>query len=136
MRPAAAPPLPLSEFERLVERLSGSAETFPPCDVLCTRDGGLRITLAVAGFGLDDLAVTVCGNQLVVRGRRQPDATPRHYLHRGIAMRRFQRSFVLGGRLRVGSACLENGLLNIELQRTEPAAACTIRVGAPGPEDV
>lgn len=133
MCPFAAPPAPLSEFEQFAKRLLCSAETFPPCDVMWAGNGGLRITLAVAGFAVDDLAVAVAGNQLVVRGRRQPEAGPRHYLYRGIAMRRFQRSFMLGAGLQVKSARLENGLLNIEIERAEQPSARTIPVGAPGP---
>ncbi len=133
MRSLPACPAPLLEFERSAEQVLCSADSFPPCDVMWAGNSGLKIALAVAGFAVDDLAVAVSGNQLVVRGRRQPEAGPRHYLHRGIAMRRFQRSFVLGAGLQVKSARLENGLLNIEIERAEPPSARTIPVGAPRP---
>ena len=79
----------------------------------------IRIVLAVAGFTLDQLEVTVEGKELTVRGVQQPDK-PRSYLHRGIAARPFQRSFVLADGLSVLTAELDNGLLNIDLMRPEP----------------
>lgn len=133
MRPVPALHAPLPELELYSERLLRGGESFPPCDVVCTREGGLRIVVAVAGFGVDDLAISAVGDQLVVRGRRRPDARPRHYLHRGIAMRRFQRSFQLGAGLQVKAARLENGLLNIELQRTGQPAGQSIPIGRSGP---
>jgi HSP20 family molecular chaperone IbpA len=85
-----------------------------------TRDRGevLRIVLAVAGFGSEDLEVEVVNNQLVIRGQ-QAEERERTYLHRGIATRRFQRSFVLGDGLEVVGADLSNGLLSIDLARPE-----------------
>ncbi len=79
----------------------------------------LRITLAVAGFGNDDLEVTTEDNQLVIRGR-QAEEGEREYLHRGIAARQFQRIFVLADGMRVSVATLKNGLLSIDLDRPEP----------------
>jgi HSP20 family molecular chaperone IbpA len=79
----------------------------------------LRITLAVAGFTLDQLEVTVEESQLVIRGR-QIDDKSRQYLHRGIAARQFQRTFVLAEGMEVQSADLKNGLLSIDLIRPEP----------------
>ena len=79
----------------------------------------LRITLAVAGFTRDQLDVTVEENQLVIRGRQQDDKE-RHYLHRGIAARQFQRTFVLADGMEVLGADLKNGLLAIDLARPEP----------------
>jgi HSP20 family molecular chaperone IbpA len=121
-------PAALSDLERLVGQLLCPGDGFPPCDILCTHEGRLRIKLAVAGFSLDELAVAVVGDQLIVRGRRQADTAPRQYLHRGIAMRRFQRSFVLSSALRVVAARLENGLLSIDLERTEPPAGRSIPI--------
>lgn len=117
MRTVTAVSASLPELEGLVRRLLGSGDGYPPCDVLSTSDGGLRIALAVAGFAVDELCVSVEGAQVLVRGRRRADPEPRCFLHRGIAMRRFQRAFVLGPGLRVTGARLENGLLNIELER-------------------
>ena len=79
----------------------------------------LRITLAVAGFTSEQLDVTIEENQLVIRGRQQDDKT-REYLHRGIAARQFQRTFVLAEGMEVLRADLKNGLLSIDLARPEP----------------
>ena len=79
----------------------------------------LRITLAVAGFTRDQLDITVEENQLVIRGRQQDDKD-RQYLHRGIAARQFQRSFLLADGMQVLGADLTNGLLSVDLARPEP----------------
>jgi HSP20 family molecular chaperone IbpA len=94
---------------------------YPPYNIelLHKSDGepeALRITLAVAGFGPDELEVSIEGGELVVRGKQQEDA-PRDYLHRGIAARQFKRSFRLASGVEVQSAELQNGLLAIELIR-------------------
>jgi HSP20 family molecular chaperone IbpA len=78
----------------------------------------LRITLAVAGFTRDQLEVTVEENQLIIRGRQQDDKS-RQYIHRGIAARQFQRTFVLADGMEVSGADLKNGLLSIDLIRPE-----------------
>lgn len=121
----------LPEVEDLARRLLCSADSFPPCDVLWTGERSLRITLAVAGFSVDELQLTVAGDHLVVRGRRQVEAAPRHYLHRGIAMRRFQRSFLLRSGLQVKAARLEHGLLNIDLESAGQPAGRSIPIGNP-----
>lgn len=108
----------------LIERAAkAAAESYPPYNVEDRGDGALRITLAVAGFAPDQLAVTVEGRQLVVAGKR--DAAPagksdEAYLHRGIAARGFIRSFVLADGMVVDAATLEHGLLHIDLVRPEP----------------
>jgi HSP20 family molecular chaperone IbpA len=79
----------------------------------------LRITLAIAGFTRDQLEVTVEENQLVIRGR-QADDKSRQYIHRGIAARQFQRTFVLADGMEVSGADLKNGLLSVDLVRPEP----------------
>ena len=79
----------------------------------------MRITLAVAGFTRDQLEVTVEENQLIIRGRQQDDKS-RQYIHRGIAARQFQRTFVLADGMEVSGADLKNGLLSIDLVRPEP----------------
>ena len=107
----------------LIERAAkAAAESYPPYNVEDLGDGALRITLAVAGFGPDQLEVTVEDRQLVVAGRRDGNAARPEdaYLHRGIAARRFIRSFVLADGMVVDSAVLEHGLLHIELARPEP----------------
>jgi HSP20 family molecular chaperone IbpA len=111
--------LGFDHFERALDRVSKiSADGYPPYNVEQTGDNALRITLAVAGFLMDDLAITVEDNQLVVRGK-QADDTNRVYLHRGIAARQFQRSFVLAEGIEVSGASLDNGLLHIDLVRPE-----------------
>ncbi len=76
----------------------------------------MRITLAVAGFTMADLSITIEDSQLVIRGK-QTDDGERIYLHRGIAARQFQRSFVLAEGIEVRGAWLENGLLHVDLVR-------------------
>jgi HSP20 family molecular chaperone IbpA len=111
-------------FERALDRVAKSAgDGYPPYNVEQFGENRLRITVAVAGFAPDELSVQVEGNQLVVRGRQQPDAPERIFLHRGIAARQFQRAFVLAEGIEVTSASLDNGLLSIDLERPlqEPA---------------
>ena len=113
--------LGFEEVERLVERAAKSAsDGYPPYNIEQHGDGTYRITLAVAGFSDTDLSVTLEDGQLIVRGQK-PNDSQRSYLHRGIAARQFQRSFVLADGVEVAAACLENGLLNIDLKRVEPA---------------
>jgi len=109
--------LGFDQFERTLDRIGKTApDGYPPYNVEQTGENALRITLAVAGFTMDDLSVQVEDNQLVVRGK-QVDDKERVYLHRGIAARQFQRSFVLAEGIEVASAWLDNGLLNIDLMR-------------------
>ncbi|MEA2993932.1 MAG: hypothetical protein QOD40_2852 [Alphaproteobacteria bacterium] len=117
--------LGFDEIERVLDRVSKAADGYPPYNIeRIACDGNsperLRITLAVAGFTRDQLDVTIEESQLVIRGRQQDDKT-RHYLHRGIAARQFQRSFVLAEGMEVLGADLKNGLLEIDLARPEPA---------------
>ena len=118
--------LGFEEIERLIDRVGkAGAEGYPPYNIerLPRQDGRaetLRITLAVAGFTRDQLDVALEDNQLCVRGRQDDDKS-REYLHRGIAARQFQRTFVLADGIEVGSADLSNGLLSIDLVRHEPA---------------
>ncbi|MCC7049597.1 MAG: Hsp20 family protein [Alphaproteobacteria bacterium] len=95
------------------------AEGYPPYNIEQVGEHGLRITLAVAGFREDDLAIQVEDNQLLVRGKQAQDEE-RVYLHRGIAARQFQRSFILAEGLEVTGARLEHGLLHIDLVRPQP----------------
>lgn len=112
--------LGFDQFERTLDRISKhAAEGYPPYNIEQVGDDGLRITLAVAGFTLEDLTVQIEDNQLVIRGR-QADERNRVYLHRGIASRQFQRSFVLAEGIEVVAASLDNGLLNIDLKRPMP----------------
>lgn len=112
--------LGFDQFERTLDRISkNSAEGYPPYNIEQIGEDGLRITLAVAGFTMDDLTVQTEDNQLVIRGRQVDDKT-RIYLHRGIAARQFQRSFVLAEGIEVVGATLDNGLLHVDLKRPIP----------------
>jgi len=113
------------EIERALDRISKAADGYPPYNIeRLARDEKnperMRITLAVAGFTLDQLEVSVDENELVIRGRQQEDKS-RQYLHRGIAARQFQRTFVLADGMEVLGADLRNGLLSVDLVRPEPA---------------
>jgi len=111
--------LGFDHFERALDRVSKvSADGYPPYNVEQLGENSLRITLAVAGFQMSDLSITVEDNQLVIRGRQTDDAQ-RIYLHRGIAARQFQRSFVLAEGIEVKDAYLDNGLLHVDLVRPE-----------------
>jgi HSP20 family molecular chaperone IbpA len=111
------------DIERALDRVAKAADGYPPYNIerLCRDEKNpdrLRITLAVAGFTLDQLEVTVEEKELVIRGRQQDDKS-RQYLHRGIAARQFQRTFVLADGMRVAGAELKNGLLAVDLDRPE-----------------
>jgi HSP20 family molecular chaperone IbpA len=113
--------LGFEQLDRLVERTAKSGnDGYPPYNIEQRGDSSYRITLALAGFGEDDLSITLESNQLAIRGRQADDAEGRVFLHRGIAARQFQRSFVLADGVEVSGATLENGLLHIDLVRAEP----------------
>lgn len=113
--------LGFEQLERLVERTAKTGnEGYPPYNIEQTSDRSYRITLAVAGFSEDDISITIEDRQLVIRGRQPDDVAERVYLHRGIAGRQFQRSFVLADGVEVTSASMEHGLLHIDLSRPEP----------------
>ena len=113
--------LGFEQLERLLERTAKTGnEGYPPFNIEQTSDHSYRITLAVAGFAEEDMAITVEDRQLVIRGRQQDDSEGRVFLHRGIAARQFQRSFVLADGVEVGEAAMENGLLHVDLTRAEP----------------
>jgi HSP20 family molecular chaperone IbpA len=120
-------------FEEALERISKtSADGYPPYNVEQVGPDRLRITLAVAGFALDDLDIQVEDNQLLIRGR-QADETEKVYLHRGIAARQFQRSFVLADGIEVVGASLDNGLLHVDLERPENEPRVrTVQINAGG----
>ncbi len=115
--------LGFDEIERVLDRVAKGADGYPPYNIeRLARDGQrperLRITLAVAGFTRDQLDVSIEESQLVIRGR-QLDDKGRQYLHRGIAARQFQRTFVLAEGMEVLGADLKNGLLSIDLVRPQ-----------------
>jgi len=118
--------LGFDHIERVLDRVNkSSGEGYPKYNIEQTGEHALRITLAVAGFGDDDLSVTVEDNQLVIRGRIEEDTSERVYLHRGIAARQFSRSFVLAEGIEVKNAGLDNGLLHIDLERHMPEPKVT-----------
>ena len=114
--------LGFDQFERALDRVQrGAAEGYPPYNIEQVGETHLRITIAVAGFEMDDLSVQLEQNQLVIRGRKQGEEDEsRVFLHRGIATRQFQRSFILSEDIEVTGALLDNGLLNIDLRRILP----------------
>jgi HSP20 family molecular chaperone IbpA len=122
--------LGFDQLERLVERTAKSgSEGYPPFNIEQTSEHGFRITLAVAGFRDSDVVITVEDRQLVIRGRQADDTDGRVFLHRGIAARAFQRSFVLAEGMEVATATMENGLLHIDLNRSMPETVVqTIRI--------
>lgn len=113
--------LGFEQLEQLVERTAKSdSASYPPYNIEQRSDGAYRITLAVAGFAEDDLEITVEDRQLVVRGKQSEPSDRRVFLHRGIAARQFQRTFVLADGVEVSGASMEHGLLHIDLMRSEP----------------
>lgn len=123
--------LGFDHLEQMLERAAKtSSDGYPPYNIEQTGPNGLRITLAVAGFTMDDLQLTQEDNQLVIRGRQTDDGQGRVFLHRGIAARQFQRSFVLAEGIEIKGAWLDNGLLHIDLARPQPEVTVkTIRIG-------
>jgi HSP20 family molecular chaperone IbpA len=122
--------LGFDQLERLVERTAKTGnDGYPPYNIEQTSEHSYRITLAVAGFREDDLSITVESSSLVIRGRQSDDSDGRIFLHRGIAARQFQRSFVLADGVDVGEASLENGLLHVDLNRSVPESVVqTIKI--------
>lgn len=113
--------LGFDELERLVERTAKSGnDGYPPYNIEQIRDNAFRITLAVAGFAEEDLSITLEDKQLVIRGRQTEESEGRVFLHRGIAARQFQRSFVLADGVEVAGATMENGLLHVDMKRSVP----------------
>ena len=112
--------LGFDHFERTLDQVTkASNDGYPPYNIEQVSEDGLRITLAVAGFSENDLSVRMEGNQLIIQGK-QTDDEERVYLHRGIAARQFQRTFVLAEGIEVIAAETDNGLLNIDLHRPLP----------------
>ena len=113
--------LGFEQLERLVERTAKTGnDGYPPYNIEQTSENSYRITLAVAGFAMADLSITVEDHALVIRGRQVDDSEGRVFLHRGIAARQFQRSFVLADGVDAGEAVMENGLLHVDLNRSVP----------------
>lgn len=114
-------------FDRLARLVdtaqeAASSASYPPYNIEKTGEDSYRLTMAVAGFGPDDLDVTVQDNTLVVSGRIAADAPKAEVLYRGIAGRAFERRFVLADHIVVEGADLQNGLLHVGLKRVVPEA--------------
>lgn len=124
--------LGFEDFEKTFDRIRRSGgEGYPPYNIEQIGEDGIRITLAVAGFTMDDLEIEHEKNQLVIRGNQTEDEE-RVYLHRGIAARQFQRSFALGDGIEILGAMLDNGLLHIDMKRVAPeSTAKKIPISAP-----
>ena len=125
--------LGFDQTRALIDRAAkAAAESYPPYNVEQLGDHAVRISLAVAGFAPDDLAITIEGRQLTIAGKREGASPDQAFLHRGIAARGFVRSFVLADGLEVSGAQLEHGLLHVDLLRpeqTEPVRRIPITVG-------
>ena len=113
--------LGFEKLEQLLERTARSSnDGYPPFNVEQTSDQSFRISLAIAGFSEADLSITLENRQLVIQGNKNQETGTRIFLHRGIATRQFQRSFVLADGVEVGEAFMEDGLLHIDLVQNIP----------------
>ena len=122
--------LGFDQLERLVER-TAKENGYPPYNIEQLDDNTFRITLAVAGFAEDDLSITIEDRQLVVRGKQADDSDGHVFLHRGIAARQFQRTFLLADGVDVSGARMTNGLLHVDLARSAPEKVVqTIKIDA------
>ena len=113
-------------FDRLTNLLETAARHdeaangFPPYNIEKTDSESYRITMAVAGFTEDDLSVEIRDGRLIVSGKKAAEEAERRFLHRGVALRPFQRIFQLADHVKVLDASLDNGLLHIDLQHELP----------------
>jgi len=125
--------LGFDHLEQMIERAAKTtSDGYPPYNIEQVSATALRISLAVAGFCMDDLQITQEDNQLVIRGRQSDDTEGRVFLHRGIAARQFQRAFVLAEGIEVKGAWLDSGLLHIDLARPQPESRVrTIQIARP-----
>ena len=110
--------LGFDELENMLSRMTKRAEGFPPYNIEQTAEDTLKIVLAVAGYTDSDLDIIVEDNQLIIRGR-QAQNPDKKYLHHGIAARSFIKTFVLADGMVIEGACLENGLLGIDLRKPQ-----------------
>ena len=130
--------LGFEQLERLVERTAKTGnDGYPPYNIEAKGENAFRITLAVAGFSEEDLTITLEDRQLVIRGRQGEEDEGRVFLHRGIAARQFQRSFVLADGVKVSGATMEHGLLHVDLRREVPDNVVqTIEIQSGGKDNV
>lgn len=130
-------------FDRLVQLLDATAgfdneNGYPPYNIERTGDNAYRITVAVAGFGEEEIKVEVKESLLSVKGEKKPEETERKYLHRGIAARSFERRFQLADYVEVEAANLKDGMLSIELRRNLPERMKprTVAIGTGEPKQI
>ena len=127
-------------FDRLANMIdqvmsADAGETsYPPYNIEKTDEDAYRITLAVAGFAEDELAIEAREGQLVVTGKKAPGKTEANYLHRGIGTRAFERRFQLTDHVRATGAMMENGLLHVDLVREVPEALKPRAIEIAGPK--
>lgn len=129
-------------FDRLanmfdeVAGFAGDAPAYPPYNIELLGENEYRLTMAVAGFGEDEITVEVKEGVLTVTGRKAAPVDERTFLHRGIAARNFERRFRLADHVEVAGATLENGLLHVELKRELPEAMKprTIKISSKRPK--
>jgi molecular chaperone IbpA len=112
----------LSRLMDAASRIDDNALSYPPYNIERTGDDTYRITMAVAGFGEGDLAITTQDNQLLISGKLGKEEDGQSFLYRGIAGRAFERRFTLADHIRVNGASLVNGLLHVDLVREVPEA--------------
>ncbi|MFV0432074.1 MAG: Hsp20 family protein [Alphaproteobacteria bacterium] len=112
--------LGFEHMERMLDRANRTSDSYPPYNIEHLSESNFRITVAVAGFTMKDLNVNIEDNQLVIKGMQEDEGLERHYIHRGIASRQFQKAFVLAEGVEVERAWLENGLLNVDLIHIRP----------------
>ena len=130
-------------FDRLFSRLDGivgqEPKTYPPYNIEKVGDNAYRVSIAVAGFGNDDIVIEAKENGLAVKGAKTPETEDkREFLHRGIAERAFELRFQLAEYVEVSGASLENGLLHVELKRQLPESkkARTIAINGTAPKTI
>jgi molecular chaperone IbpA len=114
-------------FDRLTRLMDAATQVdtgsaYPPYNIEATGENAYKLTMAVAGFGAEDLEITAKEGALVVTGKARTEDEDKHYLHRGIARRAFERRFQLADHIRVAGASLDNGLLHVDLVREVPEA--------------
>ena len=112
----------LSRLMDAASRVDESALAYPPYNIERTGEETYRITMAVAGFGEDDISIVTQDNQLLISGKNAKEEAENSYLYRGIAGRAFERRFTLADHIRVSGASLVNGLLHVDLVREVPEA--------------
>lgn len=115
-------------FDRIADLMDRALATdtvqpsYPPYNIEKTDENAYRISVAVAGFGAEELSVDVKDNALVITARKAEDTATRNFLHRGIATRAFDRRFQLADHMRVTGAVHADGMLHIDLVREVPEA--------------